>query len=351
MPRTSFQVDPASGEIVRAYVPERIVFKDPDRRIRPVAPFLEVFARTSAEPDALVPLTLDLLAAEGLALDALEWTIAVGNIKLFRRTTDPNDKIEARIDALRDHARVPLLGRCVNFRDGRVLPLGHVQFIKPTKSHPQVRLRFTPAAGRVYGSSRVRHTSPTTVEDDPIIDTDELILYDDTKGSWRGYRESVGPTLTNPAQIYAGYADGEYQVSWGYLDDECDGFARITLTDSNGQVLSAQAHIGAGPPAFAPDTLPVRVVSDELEQILYGPDVDAADVSLDDAEELVYRALETIRLMNTAVMNGNAINGRQNVASTTWCGRTPMTSNACMRLSPPHRSWTTWHFARCTNEY
>jgi hypothetical protein len=91
---------------------------------------------------------------------------------------------------------------------------------------------------------------------------------------------------------------------------------RITLQRKVGAALTAQSHIGAGPPAFAPDTLPIRVVSDELEQILYGTDVDAATVTIDDAMELVRRALETVRLMNTAVMNGNAINGRQNVAST-----------------------------------
>jgi len=316
VPQTSFIVDEASGEITRAYVPDTIVFKDPDRRIRPVAPFLEVFVRTSEAPDALVPLTLDLLQSEGLTLADLSWSVVVGNIKLFRRTTDINDKIEARIDGIRDHQRWALLGVCENFLAGRVLPLGYVQFIKPTITHPEIRLRFTPAAGKVYGSSRERHTSSSTVLPDPIIDNDNLILYDDKKGQWRGYKESVGPTLTNPAQIYAGYTDGAYQVSWGYLDDECDGYARVTLSLVDGSTLTAQAHIGAGPPAFAPDTLPVRVVSDELEQILLGPTVDETPVPIEEAEELVRRALETVRLMNTAVMNGNSINGRWNIAST-----------------------------------
>lgn len=316
VPKTSFEVDTNTGEIVRAYVPERIVFKDADRKIRPVAPFLEVYARTAAAPNELVPLTLDLLRAEGLTLDAIAWTVSVGNIKLFRRTNDVNDKIEAQVANLKTHARTPLLGTCANFLAGRVLPLGHVQFIKPTDAHPGIRLRFTPAAGAVYGASRERYTSPTTVVPDPIIDRDELILYDDKKGTWRGYKESVGPTLTNPAQIYAGYADGAYQVSWGYLDDECDGYARVELKLADGSTLAAQAHIGAGPPAFAPDTLPVRVVSDELEQILHGPVVAEERIPLDQAEELVRRALETVRLMNTAVMNGNALDGRLNVAST-----------------------------------
>ncbi len=318
VPQTTFEVDPNSGEIVREYVPERIVFKDPDRRIRPVAPFIEAYARTDEAPDELVPLTLDLLRAHSLSVADLEWSVAVANIKLFRRTGDAADKIEARVEALRDHARVPLAGVCENFLAGRKLPLGHVQFIRPTAKHPQIRFRFTPAAGKVYGSSRERIPAEGAKPvPDPIIDKDELILYDLHKGKWHGYKEGSGPTLTNPAQIFAGYqtAAGD-QVSWGYLDDECDGYVRLSLRPANGKALHAQAHIGAGPPAFAPDTLPVRVVSDELEQILHGPTVDEASVPIEEAEELVRRALETVRLLNTAVMNGNAIDARQNVAST-----------------------------------
>lgn len=67
--------------------------------------------------------------------------------------------------------------------------------------------------------------------------------------------------------------------------------------------------------AYAPDTLPVRVKSVDLEQLLFGPDV-RGNVPIKEAEEIVRRALETVRLMNTAAMNGNPVNGRQNVAIT-----------------------------------
>src|SRR5262245_33552778 len=65
-PRETLEIDPKSGAVARKYTPQpgEIVFKDADGRIRPVAPFLEVFAETT--DDRLVPLTLDLLAAEGL---------------------------------------------------------------------------------------------------------------------------------------------------------------------------------------------------------------------------------------------------------------------------------------------
>ncbi len=321
VPRESFEVDAVSGRIVRAYVPDKIRFKDEDKLVRPVAPFLEVFARTSAEPDLLQALTADLLAAEGLTLANLHWDVELGNIKIYRRTNNRNDQIHANLFGLKDHARHALEGWCENFKAGKTLPLGHVQFIAPSEDYPEIRLRYTPAAGKVYGS-RMQRLEPQAdgiplLVPDPIIDSEDLVLYDAERGDWLNYTEGSGPTLTNPAGIYAGYANAQgQQVSWGYLDDECDGLVRVVLTLADGSTLVAQATIGAGPPAYAPDTLPIRVVSDEMEQLLHGPAVQEEAVSLEQATELVLRALETVRLMNTAVMNGNPVNGRLNVAST-----------------------------------
>jgi hypothetical protein len=320
VPRPSLEVNMETGEIVRAYLPENIRFKDENKKIRPVAPFLEVYVRTSDQPEELQALTPDLLLKEGLSMASLHWDVALGNIKLFRRTKNPDDQIHASLSDIKDHTRHAMLGTCNNFLPGKTLPLGHVQFIKPSADFPEIRFRFTPAAGIVYGSRKERlepdQNNIPVLTPDPIIDRDELVLYNDTK-DWLNYTESSGPTLTNPAGIYAGYANVEgNQVSWGYLDDECDGHVKVFLTLQDSTVLSAQSYIGAGPPAFAPDTLPVRVISDEMEQLLHGPEVKEEDVSLDDATELVLRALETVRLMNTAVMNGNPVNGRLNVAST-----------------------------------
>ncbi|MDA8519760.1 hypothetical protein [Acidovorax sp. NCPPB 4044] len=321
VPCPSFRVDPHSGEVTEVYTPEKIRFRDADRLVRPVAPFLEVFARLASAPEELVPLTLDLLAAEGLSVSDLRWDVAVGNIKVFRRTGNAHDKIEAVVNDLRDHAVHPLEGRCEYFLPGKVLPLGRIQFIRPTPAFPQIRLRFTPAGGHVYGAALTRQTGPHEFEPDPVITTPEQVLYDAARGDWRGYFDTGAPGETNPGSIYAGWdtptdpQGNSYHVSWGYLDDECDGTVTVKLR-CGGQVLSAQTVIGAGPPAYAPDTLPVRVVSDEVEQILFGTSADEDSISLDDAAELVFRALETVRLMNTAVMNGNPVNGRLNVAST-----------------------------------
>jgi hypothetical protein len=123
------------------------------------------------------------------------------------------------------------------------------------------------------------------------------------------------PTDTNPGGIYAGYADSKNnQFSWGYLDDECDGIIAVEAA-LGGRTLRAYARIGAGPPSFAPDGLPIRTVADELEQAMFGPVVAADEVSPAEIEEIVRRAFETVRLLNTSVMNGNPVNGRLAPAS------------------------------------
>ncbi len=302
VPAPTLVVDRASGEITGVEIPAEVRFKDDTGAIHPVAPFLEVWARTSR--DVLEPLTVDLLAAEGLSPADVSWTVRVGNIKAYRRTGKDGDQIHAEAGPFSDHAVQPLRGHAGNFKPGKTLPLGSVQYLKPTPGFPEIRLRFTPAEGKVYGPDP---HDPNTVDD----------VYDAHKGTWKGYTEaSSGALLTNPAQIFAGKAVGENGwQSFGYLDDECDGIVEVHLT-AGGRPLSAFARIGAGPPAFAPDSFPVRTVADELEQALLGPRVAAHDVPSAEAEEIVRRAFETVRLMNTAVMNGNVVDSQIDVAST-----------------------------------
>jgi len=69
-------------------------------------------------------------------------------------------------------------------------------------------------------------------------------------------------------------------------------------------------------PAFAPDSEPFRTVADELEQLILGPEVAHRGNLQAEAAEIVRRMLETVRHMNTMVMNGNVISGRVNIAHT-----------------------------------
>ncbi|HEX3446412.1 MAG TPA: hypothetical protein VHS80_16975, partial [Chthoniobacterales bacterium] len=247
----------------------------------------------------LAPLTLQALQDSGADDTAVSWSVEVGNIKAFRRTGDPNDKITASATAFNDHGIKPLKGKCVNFKPGKSLSFGSVRYLKPTAAFPQIRLRFTPASGKVYG--------PTA--GDPNIADD---VYDATRGSWTKFNESdpnppaTRPPSTEPGGIFANVRG----VSRGYLDDECDGLVQVQVT-LPGKTLTAVARITCGPPSFAPDGLPIRSVVDELEQIELGPSV-SGPVPMAEVGSIVRRALETVRLMNTGVLNSPSVNSMAN---------------------------------------
>ena len=303
LPADTLMVDQETGEITGLYPPLRVTFKDDEGRIRPVAPFLEVWA-SFEENGPLLPLTLAHLDDLGLTATDVQWNVHVANIKAFRRTRDPNDQIHAEIGPFSDHERKPLMGQCRNFLSGKSLPLGAVQYIRPNADFPQIRLRFTPAQGRVYGPSQ-NAPRPSTEPPQGIYVTE---VYDVTRGGWHGYADPDNErSNTNPAQIYAGYIvndkpDHQLWVSRGFLDDECDGIIEAMLT-VEGKKLTAFARVAAGPPTFVPDSLPIRTVADELEQALHGPDQVDDTIAQQAAEDIIRRALDAVRHMNTTVMN------------------------------------------------
>jgi hypothetical protein len=287
----TFLIDPATGDISIKRPPFHVRFRDGDGNIRPISPFLEVWVRIDGQPD-LVPLTPDVLRASGLAVDALHWSVEVASRKAFRRTGDRNDIVEARTGPFNDHVPHALSGVAPNFLASKSVPFGQVQFARPSSEIPEIRLRFTPAAGRVYSD-----------------------VYDSAKGTWKGFVEPDDLTTdpngvrrcTNPCNIFSGTTKDGNWVSAGDFDDACDGFVNVALDTAAGE-LTAYARVSVGPPTFAPDSLPVRTVGDELEQVLLGPDFDGpvAEADMADVKEIVRRALETVRLMNTAHLNSAA---------------------------------------------
>jgi len=162
-PADTFQLDVDSGEITDVFVPDELSFTE-DGKVRPVAPFLEVWALTGDEAltggGQLEPLTTELLEAEGSSVADLSWQVQVANLKVVRRTGDEDDKVVADSGEFADHARRPLVGECEHFLPDKSIGLGHVQFVKPTEAHPQIRLRFTPAGGFVYGSTGAPQDAP-----------------------------------------------------------------------------------------------------------------------------------------------------------------------------------------------
>src|SRR5690349_5293438 len=77
-PAETLEVDQETGEIARSYMPDPpIKFRDGEK-VRPVSPFLEVYARTSE--DCLEPLTTGILEREGLSSSDVQWKVEVANI-------------------------------------------------------------------------------------------------------------------------------------------------------------------------------------------------------------------------------------------------------------------------------
>ncbi len=315
----TFVIDSESGAIVKCYTPngDDIWFKDAEK-IRPVAPFLELYADLGT--GELAPLTLDVLSAEGYAPSDIYWSINVANLKVFRQTYKGNDKITGDVAPFNDHVARQVSGVCENFRDGKFIHFGYVRYIKPTADYPGIRLRFTPGHGLVYGASKIIPGTKDKI--DPVFEGHpERIVYDSEKGSWLNFQVDVNSnTNPNPSDIYQGTATATAApaIGWGYIDDVCDGPVTASLKLKDGTMLSARAWVSSCMPAFAPDSEPMRTVADDLEQLILGHEIADEEISLDAAAEIVRRALETIRFINTRAMNANVIEGRSNIGSTLY---------------------------------
>lgn len=313
-PEKSLRVDEKTGE-VHAVQPRKVSFKDASR-IRPVAPFLEVFAVVSdgKGPDDIKPLSEELLKSLDLGLKDVAWRVEVANRKVVRRTGKIDDLVAADTGWITDHQSHPLKGHCKNFisREAHI-DFGHVRFIRPNKSFPGIRLRFTPAKGLIYGPNKAPGEAP-----DPVIPPERAIY--DRNSDWVGFpgdRTDVNETL--PPSLYAieppapSWLNDNIAISRGYMDDACDGFAEVRLRLRSGKYLTAAARICASPPVLVPDAGFVRCLSDDLEQALYGPHVspdEPFEVTANRAADIIRRAYETVRFLNVTMMNGNNFKGR-----------------------------------------
>ena len=113
-----------------------------------------------------------------------------------------------------------------------------------------IRLRFTPAKGLIYGASAQRKDIDKNGNE---VSTDDAVvagrvIYDgaSVQQKWLGWIDSGDANTTNPGAIFGGFDDkAGNHVSWGYLDDECDGLVTVELTTQPGRTLSAFARIGA----------------------------------------------------------------------------------------------------------
>jgi hypothetical protein len=373
-PLPTLIVGERSGEIEGVRTPQLpLQFKVHGKngeQIRPVAPFLEVFAvvETGRKEDELVPLTVELLSENGLSVKDVSWTVSVANRKVARRTGDDNDVVKTDKVIVGDHDIHTLHGHCNNFESthDNSIEFGQVRFIKPNAKHPEIRLRFTPARGLIYGPKlKAGQPFPGSADGSDADSGDDAgpayaippnqDVYDPDKGIWAGYQDTSDhsepgdqdsqelkawkkkrneiwarakwdPAYDNetlPPGLYAinppapSWLYDNIAISRGYLDDACDGFVEVRIArpgeDPDKSKLKATARICSGPPAMAPDSLFVRSLADDLNQIVLGPDVDEdedPEITRARAQDIVRRAFETVRFMNVVVMNGNNFKGR-----------------------------------------
>lgn len=333
VPQETLIVDESTGEITGSHTPESATFKDDKGRIRPVAPFLEVFALID-DSTKWQPLTLDLLAAHGHSAEDLSWHVTVANRKVERRTAHTHDRVEAHTGWFSSHEPQRLEGHCKNFvTAAKFIDFGRAQFIKPTRAFPEIRFRFFPAQGLIYGPNLSTKELQELKDANPDIYEvpESRRIYDKTKGWYkfeppagiddaipnyhgRFVSETLPPSLFSIIPPAPCWLNDNIAISRGYFDDACDGIVEVALKGAKGKErLTAVARITSGPPMLVPDSLFVRNLADDLDQVIFGPKISPHESHEDiraRAEDIIRRAFETVRFLNVAVMNGNPVNGR-----------------------------------------
>jgi hypothetical protein len=196
------------------------------------------------------------------------------------------------------------------------IPLGSFQVVRPLpRLHLDanldvLRVRFTPARGRVYGPpSAVEAADGSTGRVFTIVPPENRIL--NPESSWLRY-DAAYATFANPepSDTYDG-ADQNSSVSWGVVDDTCDGVINVSVV-VNAQRFTAEARISVGPPDFAPDRRPFFSLADDLTDRDVEP-LTTVELGSDEAvtkeavADLFARAFETASLANLDALRARAL--------------------------------------------
>lgn len=331
VPALSFEVRP-DGRLA-PFMPAELRFKDDDGAIRPVAPFLGLWARLQRADGGVdeEPVTLALLDELGVSLQHVAVSVDAANAKAARRTNDDACAFGARVEiAGTDHAPRPLLAFSPHtarqqplVSPERPIPIGQVQWIRPVAerdpAYPDVdlsalRLRFTPARGRVYGLRRAAYgpdrltvTGPMDVLEfatrvdgrvHMIVEPENRILCDGT--AFDDYRICNGLFYDpQPQDGYDGSDDGAY-TAWGVVDDTCDALITASIA-WRGQRHAARARVFVGPPQYAPDRRPFFSIEADLADRDLPPvsiTADNVDSVKGEVVQLFRRIFETAAALN-----------------------------------------------------
>ncbi|MFB9267252.1 hypothetical protein ACFFWD_29525 [Bradyrhizobium erythrophlei] len=336
-PALSLRVEPDGS--VASYLPDEIDFKDEHGRIRPVAPFFELWAKMQSREGGTVevPVTLDLLKHLGASPRNVSYEITLANHKAARRAGDPACAFSARVVVAGDnHQRHKLLafsphtaGQEPLVRPEHPIPLGTFQVIRAVPNKDEswgvdrsiLRVRFTPPTGLVYGPpTAVNGPAPQVMPGvyeaagiqfgrvHEIVPPERRILNPDTV--WSKYIMMNGHFEDpQPQDGYDGAAVGNFQ-SWGCVDDTSDGLIVATLA-VHGRRFRAAARVFASPPDFAPDRRPFFSIADDIadRELLPLPPVDDETfaVSKEEIVDLFHRAFETASLFNLDAIRTRAL--------------------------------------------
>ncbi|WP_138467266.1 hypothetical protein [Poseidonocella sp. HB161398] len=351
---------------LKVEMPERIVFKDGKERVKPVAPFFELWARVQARSGKVTaePVTPALLARFGTRIHDLQFIVTAANRKAQARTKRAADAAIARVVFRADSYARHMLDAVSPHTEGEVqlvrpdapLPLGHVQTFLTEPPEPgdryrldQVRLRFTPGKGDSFGPPEASEAvaSPLAPGDFVPHVTEYGRIHRMTRpenrilssGSpWLGYSfgADTSPKWPTPMDSYDG-ARIDPGRSWGLIDDTCDLVieARIAVA---GHLLSTHARAFAGPPDFAPDRRPMYSIRDELEDRELPPAPVDLETTPNEILDLFRRVFETASLVNLDqrrdwALSGNAwMHGARNKNDPNWDeGISPRLGPASMR--------------------
>lgn len=329
---------------VRPYLPSFIRFRD-NFRLRPVAPFFELWARvrdTGDNTESDVPLTLAMLEKLGGSLEGLTYHITAANRKAERRSGDAACGFVARLDIRgNDHRRRELLAvspRVVGNEplvpDTNPVPLGFVQVIKPIRAVPApdeagaadplvvpsvkqmgvdmgvLRIRFTPAAGEVYGPpSTSTAPAPGTNRIHEMVKKENRFL--NPRASWNTYDgDYTRFNNPEPSDTYDG-ASVDRGVSWGVVDDTCDAVIEASLV-IHGNRFRAFGRVFAGPPDFAPDRRHFISLADDLadrELDVNSVTEEDEELTINEVADLFQRVFETVSLTNLDSLRSTSIAG------------------------------------------
>jgi hypothetical protein len=320
--RPEVTLDVLSDGSLRPYLPYAIQFRD-DNLLRPVAPFFELWATMESGVDGSkydCPLTTGLLEDQGGSLEGVRYTVGVANRKAQRRTGSAACAFAAHLEvSAADNGRKPLLafsphssGEEPLVLREKPIPLGHFQAIKPIPSITIgvdlsiLRVRFTPAAGHVFGPPEAI-TGPASPLPpggalDPktlggrlhtIVPPENRILSSNTP--WSSYTmDRPDQQDPQPADSYDGARVGVNR-SWGVVDDTCDGTIEAQVV-VGGQRFSAMARVFSSCPDFAPDRRPFYSFADDLADRDFGP-VEDEDLETEICH-LLTRVFETASMVN-----------------------------------------------------